>query len=124
MARKRTRLIGCSGSGSLFALDCNDWCNTLMLNPLSPRKHILLPRLPKWSQMASLQACILCLQITTGAESFVMITFVWTEKSFVALDSLPVSMWHLGSQFDWTTLRKISGAVLLNTCGSTWGGIF
>jgi hypothetical protein len=30
-----------------------------MLNPLSPRKHIRLPRLLKWSQMATLQACIL-----------------------------------------------------------------
>jgi hypothetical protein len=54
LAGKRTKLIGCGGSGSLVALDCRDWCNTLMLNLLSPRKHICLPRLPKWSQMATL----------------------------------------------------------------------
>jgi hypothetical protein len=46
---ERTRLIGCSRSGSLVTIDCRDWCNALMLNPLSPRKHIRLPRLPKRS---------------------------------------------------------------------------
>jgi hypothetical protein len=43
LAGKRTKLIGCGGSGSLVALGCRDWCNTLMLNPFSPRKHIRLP---------------------------------------------------------------------------------
>jgi hypothetical protein len=62
LAGKRTRLISCGGSRSLVALDCRDWCNTLMLNPLSPQKYICLSRLPKWSQMATLQACILCLE--------------------------------------------------------------
>jgi hypothetical protein len=100
LAGKRTRLIGCSGLGSLVALDCRDWCNTLMSNPLSPQKHIRLPTLLKWSQMATLQACILCLEIATGAESFIMTTFFWPEKSFAALESLPISMWHLGSQSD------------------------
>jgi hypothetical protein len=75
-----------------------------MLNPLSPQKHIRLPQLPKWSQMATLQACILCLEIATGAKSFVVITFFWLEKSFAVLESLPISTWHLGSQYDWTTL--------------------
>jgi hypothetical protein len=38
---------------------------------------------------------------------------------------LPVSMWHLGSQSTGLHfLRKISGAVLLNTCRSTRGRIF
>jgi hypothetical protein len=74
-----------------------------MLNPLSPRKHIRLPRLPKWSQIATLQASILSLETATSAESFVVITF-FPEKTFAALESLPVSMWHLGSQSDWTTL--------------------
>jgi hypothetical protein len=97
---KRTRLIGCGGSGSLVALDCRDWSNALMLNPLTPRKHIRLPRLPKWSQMATLQACILCLEIATSAKSFVVITFFWSDKSFAMLESLPVFMWHLGSQSD------------------------
>jgi hypothetical protein len=100
LAGKRTRLIGCGGYGSLVALDCRDWCNALMLNPLSPWKRICLPQLPKWSQMATLQACILCLEIATGAESFVVITFFWLVKYFAALESLPVSMWHLGSQSD------------------------
>jgi hypothetical protein len=100
LAEKRTTLIGCRGSGSLVALDCIDWCNELMMNSLSPRKHIRLPQLPKWSQMATLQACILCLETTAGAESFVLITFFWLEKSFAALGSLPVSVWHLGSQSD------------------------
>jgi hypothetical protein len=59
LAGKRTKLIGCGRSGSLVTLDCRYWCNTLMLNPLSPRKHIRLPRLLKWSPMATLQACIL-----------------------------------------------------------------
>jgi hypothetical protein len=68
LAGKRTRLIGCGGSRSLVTLDCRDWCNALMLNPLSPQKHIWLPRLPKWSQMATLEACILCLETATGAE--------------------------------------------------------
>jgi hypothetical protein len=76
---ERTRLIGCGGSGSLVALDCKDWCNTLMLNPLSPQKHIRLPRHPKWSQMATLQACILCPETATGVESFVVITFFARE---------------------------------------------
>jgi hypothetical protein len=70
--------------------------------------------------MATLQACILCLETTVGVESFVIITSFWPEKSFAALGSLPISMWHLGRQFDWT----ISGVVLLNTSGSTWGKIF
>jgi hypothetical protein len=100
LAHKRTKLIGCGGSGSLVALDCRDWCNALMMNPLSPRKHIRFPRLLKWSQMATLQACILCLEIATGAKSFVVITFFWLEKPFAALESLPVYMWHLGSQSD------------------------
>jgi hypothetical protein len=52
--------------------------------------------------MATLQACIFCLEIVAGA--FVVITFFWSEKSFTALGSLPVFMWHLGSQFDRTTL--------------------
>jgi hypothetical protein len=55
LAGKWTRLIGCGRFGSLVTLDCKDWCNTLMLNPFSPRKHIRLPRLPKWSRMATLQ---------------------------------------------------------------------
>jgi hypothetical protein len=75
-----------------------------MLNPLSPQKHIRLPQLPKWSQMATLQACILCLETTASAESFVVITFFWPEKSFAVLGALPISIWHLGSQSDWTTL--------------------
>jgi hypothetical protein len=45
-----------------------------LLNPLSPQKNIRLPRLPNWSHMATLQACILFLETTTGAKSFVMIT--------------------------------------------------
>jgi hypothetical protein len=53
--------------------------------------------------MDTLQACILCLEIATGAESFVVITFFWLEKSYATLESLPVSMWHLGSQSDLTT---------------------
>jgi hypothetical protein len=104
LAGERTRLISCGRSRSLVALDCRDWCNTLMLNPLSPRKHIRLPQLPKWSQMDTLQACILCLEATADAESFVVITFFWQEKSFAALGSLHVSIWHLGRQSDWTTL--------------------
>jgi hypothetical protein len=104
LAGKRTRLIGCGVFGSLVALDCRDWSNALMLNRLSPRKHIRLPQLPKWSQMATLQACILCLETTAGAESFLVITFFWLEKCFAVLGSLPVSIWHLGSQSDWTTL--------------------
>jgi hypothetical protein len=75
-----------------------------MLNPLSPQKHIRLPQLPKWSQMATLQACILCLETTPSAESFVVITFFWPEKSFAVLGALPISIWYLGSQSDWTTL--------------------
>jgi hypothetical protein len=98
LARKRTRLIGCGGYGSLVALDCRDWCNALILNPLSPQKHILLPRLPKWIQMVTLQACILCLEIVACAESFVVITFFWQEKSFAMIGSMHVFMWHLGSQ--------------------------
>jgi hypothetical protein len=75
-----------------------------MLNPLSPQKHIRLPRITKWSQMATLQACILCLETAASEESFVVITFFWPEKYFVALGSLPVFMWYLGSQSDRTTL--------------------
>jgi hypothetical protein len=45
----------------------------------------------------------LSLETATSAESFVVITF-FPEKTFAALESLPVSMWHLGSQSDWTTL--------------------
>jgi hypothetical protein len=75
-----------------------------MLNPLSPQKHIRLPRLPKWIQMSTLQACILCLETVAGAKSFVGIIFFWPVKSFAALGSLPVFMWHLGRQSDWTTL--------------------
>jgi hypothetical protein len=67
LAGKRTRLIGCGRSGSLGALDCRDCCNALMLNPLSPRKHIRLPQLSKWSEITTPQACILCLQTATGA---------------------------------------------------------
>jgi hypothetical protein len=33
-----------------------------------------------------------------------VITFFWLEKSFAAPELLPVSMWHLSSQSDWTTL--------------------
>jgi hypothetical protein len=80
--------------------DARDSCNALMLNPLSPLKHIRLPRLPKSSQIATLQAYIMCLETTTGAEPFVVITFFWPEKSFAVLGSLSVSM----CQFDWTTL--------------------
>jgi hypothetical protein len=125
LAEKRTTLIGCRGSGSLVALDCIDWCNELMMNSLSPRKHIRLPQLPKWSQMATLQACILCLETTAGAESFVLITFFWLEKSFAALGSLPFlfGIW-VANPTRLHYLRKISGAVLLNTCKSTWGMIF
>ena len=99
-----TSLIGCGESGRLVALDTKDWSTTLMLNPLSPREHIRLPRLPKWSHMASLEACILCLETAAGAESFVVITFFWPVKSFEALGSLPICFWHLGSQSDWTTI--------------------
>ena len=99
LAEKRTSLIGCGESGCLVALDSRD-STTVMLNPLSPREHICLPRLPKWSQMARLEACILCLETTTGAESFVVITFFWPMKLFAALGSLPVYIWHLGTQSD------------------------
>jgi hypothetical protein len=74
---ERTRLIGCGGFGSLVALDCRDWCNALMLKLVSLRKHIRLPRIPKWSQMATPQTFILCLETTAGEESFVVITFFW-----------------------------------------------
>jgi hypothetical protein len=33
-----------------------------------------------------------------------VITFFWLEKSFAALGSLSASIWHLGSQSNWTTL--------------------
>jgi hypothetical protein len=36
-----------------------------------------------------------------------VITFFWPKKSFAALESLPVSMCHLGSQFDWTALPSV-----------------
>jgi hypothetical protein len=49
LAWKKTRLIGCGGFGIQVALDCRYWCNTLLLNPLSPQEHIRLPLLPKWS---------------------------------------------------------------------------
>jgi hypothetical protein len=90
LAGKRTRLIGCGGSGCLVTLDTRDWSSALMLNPLSPREHILLPRLPKWCEMASLEACILYLETITGAESFLVITFFWPVKSFAVLGSLTV----------------------------------
>jgi hypothetical protein len=125
LAEKRTRLISCGGSRSLVALDYRDWCNALMLNPLSPQKNIRLPRLPKWRQMATLQACILCLKIVAGAESFVVISFFLPDKSFAVLGSLSCScgIW-VANLTGLHYLRKISGAVLLNTCGSTWGKIF
>ena len=41
LAGERTRLIGCGGFGRLVALDCIDWCTALMLNPSSPREHIV-----------------------------------------------------------------------------------
>jgi hypothetical protein len=120
LAGKRTRLIGCGRSGSLVALDCRDWYNVLMLNPLSPRKRIHLPRLRKWSQMATLQACILFLETTSGPESFVMISFFWLEKSFATLGSLPFpfGIW-VANPTGIHYLQKISGLVLLNTCRPT-----
>jgi hypothetical protein len=100
LARKRTRLIGCGGSRCLVALDNTNWSTTLMLNPLTSREHILLPRLLKWSHMASLQACILCLETLARTESFLVIIFFWLVKSFEGLGSLPICIWHLGSQSD------------------------
>jgi hypothetical protein len=65
LAGKKTRLIGCGGSGSLVTLDCRDWCNALMLNPLSPRKHIRLLDLQngaKWP-LSKLVSCALKQQL-------------------------------------------------------------
>lgn len=110
-------------SGHLVALDRRD-STALMINPLSPWEHILLSWLPKLIHTASLESCILC-ETPAGAESFLVITFLWQVKYFAELGSLLVYMWNLGSQSNWTTnLQKISGAVLLNTCRSTWSMIF
>jgi hypothetical protein len=54
-----------------------------------------------------------------------MITFFWPKKPFAVLGSFPVSIGHLGSQSDWTTLPSEDFLCSsLNTWGSTWGKIF
>uniref|UniRef100_K3XPX7 F-box domain-containing protein n=1 Tax=Setaria italica TaxID=4555 RepID=K3XPX7_SETIT len=43
LAGKKTSFIGCDGSGCLVAVDDKDGTSSLLLNPLSPREHIILP---------------------------------------------------------------------------------
>uniref|UniRef100_K3YDA5 DUF295 domain-containing protein n=1 Tax=Setaria italica TaxID=4555 RepID=K3YDA5_SETIT len=104
LAGKRHRLIGCGGSGCLVAVDDRDESIVFLLNPLSHQEHIILPRLLAWCRMGSLDACILGLETPTSAESFLVLTNLWPLKSTPALGSLPICIWHLGSQFDWTTI--------------------
>uniref|UniRef100_K3XSR0 F-box domain-containing protein n=1 Tax=Setaria italica TaxID=4555 RepID=K3XSR0_SETIT len=85
---KRHRLIGCDGSGCLVTVDDRDESIVFQLNPLSHREHIVLPRLPTWCRM----------------ELFVVVTNLWPLKSTPLLGSLPVCIWHLGSQSNWTTI--------------------
>jgi hypothetical protein len=75
--------------------------------------------------MATLQACILCPETVTGAESFVVITFFGHRNLLLCLGHclFPCGIW-VANLTGLHILRKISCAVLLNTCGYTWGKIF